>query len=229
MQLFYLEKPQKEILLSTEESKHAIKVLRKKDGDILNFTDGKGILYKAKITNSNTRKCNLEIISSKTQEKNHNYYLHIAISPTKNIDRFRFFLEKATEIGIDEITPIICKHSERKFIKKEKCKKILLSAMKQSVKYHLPKFNDTISLIDFLEKKNDGTKYIAHCNSEKRKEFKKEKIGKKILILIGPEGDFSNDEIRKAIQNNFKSITLSNSRLRTETAGIIAATICNIK
>ena len=229
MQLFYLEKPQKEILLSTEESKHAIKVLRKKDGDILNFTDGKGILYKAKITNSNTRKCNLEIISSETQEKKHNYYLHIAISPTKNIDRFRFFLEKATEIGIDEITPIICKHSERKFIKKEKCKKILLSAMKQSVKYHLPKFNDTISLINFLETKNDGTKYIAHCNNEKRKEFKKEKIGKKFLILIVPEGDFSNYEFRKATQNNFKSITLSSSRLRTETAGIIAATICNIK
>ena len=229
MQLFFLEKPKEKIILNAEESKHAIKVLRKKNGDILNFTDGKGSLYKAKIINADSRKCNLEIISHETQEKKHNYYLHIAISPTKNIDRFKFFLEKVTEIGIDEITPIICKHSERKIIKKEKCNKTLLSAMKQSIKYYLPKFNDPISLIDFLKTEIEAKKYIAHCKNDNKKEFIKEPIGKKILILIGPEGDFSQDEIKKATQNNFKSISLGNSRLRTETAGIIAATICNIK
>ena len=141
MQLFYLEKPLKDIILTDEESKHAIKVLRKKEGDILNFTDGKGWRYKAKITTANIKKCKLKIISSEQKKKQHNYHLHIAIAPTKNIDRFEWFLEKATEIGIDEITPIICNYSERKVIKSERCNKILLSAMKQSLKSHLPKLN----------------------------------------------------------------------------------------
>ena len=162
MQLFYLENPKKEIILSAEESKHATKVLRKREGDVLNFTNGKGDLYKAEITLADSRKCRLKIVSSDQKEKQHNYHLHIAIAPTKNMDRFEWFLEKAAEIGIDEITPIICNRSERKVIKTERGNRILLSAMKQSLKYHLPKLNEAISLNDFLKQDFEDAKYIAH-------------------------------------------------------------------
>ena len=229
MQLFYLENPKDEIILSAEESKHATKVLRKKEGDILNFTDGKGGFYKAKITVADTRKCRLEIIRSEQKEKQHNYHLHIAIAPTKNMDRFEWFLEKATEIGIDEITPIICHHSERKAIKTERCNRILLSAMKQSLKFHLPKLNEAISLNDFIKQDFEGTKYIAHCEEGNKTEIKEKKKEKRTLILIGPEGDFSPTEIEMALQNKFKAVSLGTSRLRTETAGIIAAHTINLK
>ena len=229
MQLFYIQNPESEIILSAEESKHATKVLRKKEGDILNFTDGKGGFYKAKITVADTRKCRLEIISSEQKEKQHNYHLHIAIAPTKNMDRFEWFLEKATEIGIDEITPIICHHSERKAIKTERCNRILLSAMKQSLKFHLPKLNEAISLNDFIKQDFEGTKYIAHCEEGNKTELKEKKKEKRTLILIGPEGDFSPTEIEMVLQYQFKAVSLGTSRLRTETAGIIAAHTINIK
>ena len=229
MQLFYLENPKDEIILSAEESKHATKVLRKKEGDILNFTDGKGYFYKAKITVANIRKCRLEIISSEQKEKQHNYHLHIAIAPTKNMDRFEWFLEKATEIGIDEITPIICHHSERKAIKTERCNRILLSAMKQSLKFHLPKLNEAISLNDLIKQDFEGTKYIAHCEEGNKTELKEKKKEKRTLMLIGPEGDFSPTEIEMVLQYQFKAVSLGTSRLRTETAGIIAAHTINIK
>jgi len=228
MQLFYLEDPKDEIILGAKESKHATKVLRKKEGDVLNFTDGKGNLYKAEITIVNTRKCRLKTISSEQKEKQHNYHLHIAIAPTKNMDRFEWFLEKATEIGIDEITPIICNHSERKIIKKERCKRILLSAMKQSLKYHLPKLNEAITLTNFLKTDFDGTKYIAHCENGEKKDLKTINKTEQTIILIGPEGDFSTKEIELAMKNEFKAVNLAKTRLRTETAGIIAAHIINI-
>jgi 16S rRNA (uracil1498-N3)-methyltransferase len=216
MQLFYIQNPESEIILSAEESKHATKVLRKKEGDILNFTNGKGYFYKAKITVADTRKCRLQVVSTEQKEKQHNYHLHIAIAPTKNMDRYEWFLEKATEIGVDEITPIICHHSERKVIKTERCNRILLSAMKQSLKFHLPKLNE-------------GNKYIAHCEEGNKTELKEKKKEKRTLILIGPEGDFSPSEIELALQNQFKAVSLGTSRLRTETAGIIATHTINIK
>jgi len=228
MQLFYLENPKDEIILSTEESKHATKVLRKKEGDILNFTDGKGDFYKAEITVADTRKSRLKVVSTEQKEKQHNYYLHIAIAPTKNMDRFEWFLEKATEIGIDEITPIICSHSERKVIKTERCNRILLSAMKQSLKFYLPKLNEAISFNDFLKQDYEGSKYIAHCEDGEKKELKIENKTDKYLILIGPEGDFSQKEIDLALQNKFKAVSLGRSRLRTETAGIVATHTVNI-
>jgi len=229
MQLFYLENPENEIILSSEESKHATKVLRKKEGDVLDFTDGKGNFYKAEITVADSRKCRLQIVSSEQKEKQHNYHLHIAIAPTKNMDRFEWFLEKATEIGIDEITPIICNHSERKVIKTERCNKILLSAMKQSLKFHLPKLNEAISFNEFIKQNFEASKYIAHCEKSEKLELKNEKLEEKTLILIGPEGDFSPTEIEMALQNQFKAVSLSTSRLRTETAGIIAVHTINIK
>ena len=229
MQLFYLENPEKDIILSTEESKHATKVLRKKEGDILNFTDGKGAFYKAEITVADSRKCRLKVVSTEQKEKQHNYHLHIAIAPTKNMDRYEWFLEKATEIGIDEITPIICSRSERKVIKTKRCTRILLSAMKQSLKFHLPKLNEAITLNDFLKKDFQGNKYIAHCEDGKKKELKTVNKKDKSLILIGPEGDFSQKEIDLVLQNQFKAVSLGTSRLRTETAGIVAVHTINIK
>jgi len=229
MQLFYLENPKDEIILSTEESKHATKVLRKKEGDTLNFTDGKGGFYKAEITVADSRKCRLKVVSTEQKEKQHNYHLHIAIAPTKNMDRFEWFLEKATEIGIDEITPIICSRSERKVIKTERCNRILLSAMKQSLKVHLPKLNEAISLNDFLKQDYEGAKYIAHCEDGEKKELKIVNKTEKYLILIGPEGDFSPKEIDLALHNQFKAVSLGTSRLRTETAGIVAVHTLNLK
>ena len=221
MQLFYIQKAEKEIILSAEESKHATKALRKKEGDILHFTDGKGWFYKAEITLADSRKCRLTIIRSEQKPKQHNYHLHIAIAPTKNMDRFEWFLEKACEIGIDEITPIICEHSERKLIKTQRCNRILIAAMKQSLKFHKPKMNEAIVFSDFLKEKIEGSKLIAHCQDGKKKELKQEKITARTLILIGPEGDFSPNEIKMALQNNFKAVSLGESRLRTETAGIV--------
>ena len=229
MQLFYLENPENEIILSAEESKHATKVLRKKEGDLLNFTDGKGGFYKAEITVADSRKCRLKVVSTEQKEKQHNYHLHIGIAPTKNMDRYEWFLEKATEIGIDEITPIICEHSERKVLKTERCNRILLSAMKQSLKFHLPKLNEAIILKDFLKQDFEGAKYIAHCEQGEKQELITEKKEQKTLILIGPEGDFSPNEINLALQNQFKAVSLGTSRLRTETAGLVAVHTVNLK
>jgi len=229
MQLFYLENPKDEITLSAEESKHATRVMRKKVGDILNFTDGKGGFHRAEMIIADTRKCRLKVVSSEQKEKQHNYHLHIAIAPTKNMDRFEWFLEKATEIGIDEITPIICSRSERKVIKTERGNRILLSGIKQSLKYHLPKLNEAISLNDFLIKNYQGDKYIAHCENGEKKELKTINNTEKYLILIGPEGDFTQKEIDLALQNKFKAVSLGTSRLRTETAGIVATHSISLK
>ena len=173
MQLFYTNNSETEFTLPSQESKHITKVLRKKEGDTLHFTDGKGNLLIAEITNSDQRKTRVKLIDKIIQEKQHNYYLHIAIAPTKNMDRFEWFLEKATEIGIDEITPIICDHSERKVVKTERGNRILLSAMKQSLKHHLPKLNEAISFKDFIKQDFEGKKYIAHCEEGKKIELRK--------------------------------------------------------
>lgn len=229
MQLFHLDNPEKEIVLTTSESKHVIKVLRKKEGDILNFTDGKGNLFITKITTANSRKTSVRIIESEQKPKQHNYYLHVAIAPTKNMDRFEWFLEKACEIGIDEITPIICSHSERKVIKTIRCNRILLSAMKQSLKFHLPKLNEVVAFKNFLKQDFEGVKYIAHCYEEEKIKLIKEKKQKRTLVSIGPEGDFSPNEIKMALQKKYKAVSLGTGRLRTETAGIIATHTINIK
>ena len=228
MQLFYTDNTDTQFTLNSEESKHITKSLRKKEGDVLNFTDGKGNLLIAEIISSDLRKTRVKVIEKIGKEKGHNYYLHIAIAPTKNMDRFEWFLEKATEIGIDEITPIICDRSERKVVRTERCNKILLSAMKQSLKFHKPKLNESISFTDFIKKDLEGSKYIAHCEKSEKIELKDKETEKKILILIGPEGDFSPTEIEEADNNNYQAISLGNNRLRTETAGVVAVATINI-
>lgn len=226
MQLFYSEhisENDQQFTFDKVESRHIIKVLRKNEGDFLTITNGKGDIFSVEIVLPNEKKCLVNIINSEKREKPWNYYLHIAIAPTKNNDRYEWFLEKATEIGIDEITPIICKHSERKVIKKERFDKVIVSAMKQSLKFRLPKLNDAIAYSEFMSKEIEGDKFIAHCEETNKKSLKQEiQASKKITVLIGPEGDFSTSEIEKALSNNFKPVTLGESRLRTETAGVVA-------
>mgnify|MGYP001203093202 CR=1 FL=1 len=227
MQLFFSEITDNRVNFSLDERKHLTKVLRKKVGDELSVIDGKGYLYIVRITSLEKNSSQIEIIRKEKKEKTHNYYLHIAIAPTKNISRFEWFLEKATEIGIDEITPIICQRSERKKINIDRCKRILISSIKQSIKYHLPKLNEPIDFNDFIKQKLEGDKLIAHCLNKDQNRLDKS-INKKSNILIGPEGDFSEKEIEIAEKNNFKSITLGSSRFRTETAGIIATHSINL-
>jgi 16S rRNA (uracil1498-N3)-methyltransferase len=227
MQLFFSDNLAKEITLTNEENKHITKVLRKKVGDNIFFTNGKGLLYTGKITTLEKKIPKIEIIKKEKKEKTHNYYLHIAIAPTKNINRFEWFLEKSTEIGIDEITPVFCERSERKKINKERCMKILVSSMKQSLKYHLPKLNNPILYTDFIKQEFEGDKLIAHCLDKEKIKLDK-KISKTSNILIGPEGDFSEKEINLAFKNNFKSLSLGNNRLRTETAGLVATHSINM-
>lgn len=230
MQLFYVPNISgAEVILNETESKHAIRVLRLNEGDQIELIDGKGGFYRARITNANPKKCKLSIIDSQTEFGKKDFHLHIAIAPTKNIDRTEWFLEKCTEIGIDEITPLLSEHSERKVIKPERLEKILVSAMKQSVKAYLPRLNELTKLSDLLQQATETKKYIAHCIEGEKPHLKNVvKPGEKVLILIGPEGDFSPEEVNLALQSGFKAISLGDARLRTETAGVVACHIVNL-
>jgi len=225
MQLFFnpsLDNSFKQFFFTTEESRHIVKVLRKKEGDRLQITNGKGSLFTAKILVADQKKCKAQIVEEKRTVPRR-YTLHLAVAPTKMNDRFEWFLEKATEIGVTEITPLLCEHSERKVIKLERYEKIVQSAMKQSLQTFLPKLNPLILLEDFLEKPNVGLKFIAHCQDVEKEELKRRVAADKdVIILIGPEGDFSNTEITKALEKRFTPISLGKNRLRTETAAIVA-------
>lgn len=225
MQLFYntdINKDTQDFFFTKEESKHIAKVLRKKEGDTLSITNGQGWLFTAQITIADIKKCAAKIID-KTYFENHKYNLHLAVAPTKMNDRYEWFLEKATEIGINSITPIICDHSERKVIKPERFEKIIQSAMKQSLQYHLPKLNTAISFKQFMQQEFTGQLFIAHCEELDKKSLKNEmEANTEITILIGPEGDFSVKEIEMALAHNFIPVTLGSTRLRTETAAIAA-------
>ncbi len=225
MQLFYnssIKQTDTSFVFDKEESKHIIKVLRKKEGDILQVTNGLGYLFTTKITIASDSKCTVRIVSFEKQEAPQ-FKLHLAVAPTKMNERYEWFLEKATEIGIQEITPIICEHSERKVIKTDRFQKIIESAMKQSLHYYLPKLNEPITFKEFLKKEHSGQKFIAHCEETDKKALKNElKTQEDVTILIGPEGDFSVKEIQLALENNFIPVSLGNTRLRTETAAIVA-------
>lgn len=226
MQLFYdptLSIDTKEFRFDKTESKHIVRVLRKKEGDMLHITNGKGMLFSGKISSALASQCIVQIELVEPKPKPWSYYLHIAIAPTKNMDRLEWFIEKATEIGIDEISPIICARSERKVLKNERLDKIIEASMKQSLKFQLPKLNELQTLKSFLKMPFEGQLFIAHCDVTERKSFKNElDKNQKITVLIGPEGDFSEEEIKLAIQQKFIPVTLGVSRLRTETAAIVA-------
>lgn len=225
MQLFYSNiLDGNQFTFDENESKHIIKVLRHKSGDTIHVTNGSGKIYKARLIDDKPQECTAEIITTIPSIKKHDYYLHIAIAPTKNQQRLEWFVEKAVEMGIDEISPLICKHSERKRIKKERLDKIAISAMKQSFKTHITRINDIISFPDLIKSDFDGKKLLAHPGREKEAESLALNYKRKenVLILIGPEGDFSDEEIKLALENNFIPVSLGKSRLRTETAGMAA-------
>ena len=230
MQLFYVPNISgSEIILDETESKHAIRVLRLQKGNRVQVVDGKGGFYETQITDANPKKCRLSIVNSILEFGKRNFNLHIAIAPTKNIDRFEWFLEKATEIGIDEITPLLTSHSERKTVNPERLEKILVSAMKQSLKAYLPKLNELTSFKELIINNKSENKFIAWCDEIQKTHLKNLATKRNnTLILIGPEGDFSSDEVKLAIENGFKVVSLGESRLRTETAGIVACHIVNL-
>lgn len=225
MQLFFAPSLQPADTVYTfdkEESRHISKVLRKKEGDEVFITDGKGYLYYGHITISTPKVCEVKI--DRYEEKvARRYHLHMAVAPTKSNDRFEWFLEKATEIGIDEITPIICDHSERKVIKTDRMEKIIQSAMKQSQSCFMPVLHEPMTIREFLNRPHQDMKYIAHCYTSERFDFKRRiQPDVPILVLIGPEGDFSEEEVDLAQKNGFLPVILSDNRLRTETAALVA-------
>ena len=225
MQIFYAPDITGECYtLDENESKHIIRVLRMTKGDSVRLIDGKGNLYEGIISIPDSKECSIAITSIIRDFEKRNYRLHIGISPLKNTERFEWFIEKSVEIGIDEITPLICKNTEKQGIKIERVDKLVISAMKQSLKSYKTLFNDISLFNDFIKKDIKGIRMIAHCDDS----FSRRKISDLIsknedaIIVIGPEGDFSKEEIRSAFDNNFLSVHLGKSRLRTETAGIAA-------
>ncbi|MDQ6530120.1 16S rRNA (uracil(1498)-N(3))-methyltransferase [Flavobacterium sp. LHD-85] len=225
MQLFFnpnINETTESFSFDKEESRHIIKVLRKKDADILHVTNGSGLLFETQITLASDNKCIVEVLHITNAEKP-KFHLHLAVAPTKMNDRFEWFLEKATEIGIQEITPIFCDRSERKVINRDRFEKIILSAMKQCNETFLPKLNEAISFKEFIKQKQNGLQLIAHCEETDKKSLKEVlKPNEDVTILIGPEGDFSEKEIALALENNYKPVALGNTRLRTETAAVVA-------
>lgn len=228
MNLFYLPKISEGINhLDQEESHHVVKVLRKLVGDELTITDGKGMLYQVTINTADPKKCLFDIVTKKEQPKR-NHYTHIAIAPTKNADRIEWFVEKAVEIGIDEISFMLCQTSERKTINLDRVEKIAISAMKQSQQAWLPKLNPMLPFKDLLQN-SSSQKFIGFVDSSNPTHLKNAaKPKNSYLVLIGPEGDFSNEELTSAIENGFEKISLGANRLRTETAGLVACHIFHL-
>jgi len=231
MQVFYSpEVINGNFFLNKTESRHCIRVLRLKKNEIINLIDGKGGLYEARIMSENPDKCEVKVIKQIKNHNNRNFYLHIAIALTRSTDRFEWFIEKATEIGIDEITPLICTRSERRTVKMERIKKIIISSMKQALVAMTPKLNEIKTFAEFISDSGitEFNKYICHCSEGRRQKLKDiYSPGSNVIAIIGPEGDFTSDEIKFAEKNNFQSVTLGDNRLRTETAGIAICQVLN--
>jgi 16S rRNA (uracil1498-N3)-methyltransferase len=216
-------------MLDETESKHCIRVLRLEKGNEIMLVDGHGGFFTAEISDPNPKRCTVKVVRSELNSGLRNFRVHVAIAPTKNIERMEWFLEKATEIGIDRITPLLCRYSERKEIKTDRLEKVMVSAMKQSLKAYLPKLDPLTRFNDFIREPFDGQKFIAHCE-EQHRDLLTVKIlpHGNYLILIGPEGDFSSEEIETAIRAGFQPVSLGESRLRTETAGLVACHTFNL-
>jgi len=213
--------------LDEEESTHAIRVLRLKAGDEVTLVDGRGGWYRACIAAPHHRHCGVKVLEHQAEYGKRPYRLHIGIAPTKNIDRFGWFVEKATEIGIDEITPLLCEHSERKHINAERLQRIMIAAMKQSKKAYLPLLHEMTTFDQWVKSMTGNCQFIAYCGEGERQPLKtvcpKEQD---TVIAIGPEGDFSIQEVTQAITFGFVPVSLGESILRTETAGVAACVLC---
>mgnify|MGYP003306747566 CR=1 FL=1 len=229
MHLFYTPDIATTLELPQDEAAHALRVLRLTEGAEVMLTDGKGSFYRAEIDIISGKRCYMRIVETITPEPMWKGHLHLAMAPTKNMDRIEWFAEKATEIGFDELTFLDCRFSERKVVKTERVEKILVSAMKQSLKPTLPILNGMTPFDKFINYRFGGKKFIAHCyDGDKLPLMQALQCGEDALVLIGPEGDFSPEEVQKAIANGFQPITLGHSRLRTETAALVAVHTMNL-
>ncbi|MBL7937575.1 MAG: 16S rRNA (uracil(1498)-N(3))-methyltransferase [Bacteroidia bacterium] len=212
-------------ILNEDESLHCVKVLRHKVGDTIQVIDGNGTRAIGKIEAAHAKQCAVSLIEKEVVKQTRNYNLHIAIAPTKNIERIEWFVEKAVEIGIDEISFIKCKNSERTVVKDDRIKKVAEAALKQSQQVYLPKVNSLVDFKEFIKTNTSDVKLIAHCEKESKHHLKQYIVANKsFTVLIGPEGDFTKDEITLALSNSYLPVALGDSRLRTETAGLFA---CN--
>ena len=229
MHLFYTPDIATTLELPQDEAAHAIRVLRLAEGSEVMLTDGKGSFYRAEIDMISGKRCYVRIVGTITPDPLWRGHLHLAMAPTKNMDRIGWFAEKATEIGFDELTFLDCRFSERRVVKTERVEKILVSAMKQSLKPTLPMLNGMTPFDKFVSQPFEGQKFIAHCyEGEKEALLQALQPGENALVLIGPEGDFSPEEVQKAMTYGFRPITLGRSRLRTETAALVAVHMMNI-
>ncbi len=232
MQLFYSQNINQDIItLDAIESGHATRVLRKKLGDTLNIIDGNGTLYSAIIIDDNHKKCMLRIASKSENYGARGYNLHIALAPTKSIDRYEWFLEKSTEVGCDSFTPLLCSRSERKVVKDERSLKVIISAVKQSIKAFTPQMASLTPFAEFMKQDFGASKkFIAHCEESSEKVLLRDLVckGESVVVLIGPEGDFSAQEVALAREKGFVEVSLGDCRLRSETAGVFVASLLNI-
>ncbi|MCD8291424.1 MAG: 16S rRNA (uracil(1498)-N(3))-methyltransferase [Prevotella sp.] len=236
MRFFYVPNADKLTELPMDEAMHALRVLRLKSGDEMFLMDGCGTFYRANVTIAATKRCMYEIVETLPQERAWKGKIHIAVAPTKVMDKIEWFCEKATEVGIDEITFLNCKQSERKVLRTVRLEKIIISAVKQSRKAWKPKLNPMTAFKDFVKIPFPGRKFIAHCHEEiPQKDLFNELLplidsseGEQITVIIGPEGDFSMEEVNLAMDNGFESISLGKSRLRTETAALFATSIAHL-
>jgi 16S rRNA (uracil1498-N3)-methyltransferase len=231
MQLFYAPDldQQTHYQLTEEESTHCIKVLRMKLGNTLTLTNGFGVFFTGKIIAEHAKHTTLEIIDKTYVQVPRNYKLHLAVAPTKNIARFEWFLEKATEIGVDRITPLICHYSERVHLRHDRLERIVIAAAKQSLSAYMPHLDEPMSFKTLLSSCSASQQFIAYVDENHQKELKHAIVpGKDVLILIGPEGDFSPDEISEALSHGYEPVGLGKSRLRTETAGLAACMTVSI-
>lgn len=232
MQLFYAaDFTAPEYMLSEEESRHAVKVLRLMEGDTLYITDGQGNLYRCEVASAHQKHCLVRVVEHFEEFEKMPYRLTMAVAPTKNIDRYEWFLEKATEIGVTEFVPLVSEHSERKVIKQEREEKVITAAVKQSLKAYHPVLSEITPFEKLVRSEFAGRKLIAHCgNAIKEKKYLASTLrkGEDVLVLIGPEGDFSPEEVRLAVENGFEEITLGTQRFRTETAAVVAVDMVSI-
>ena len=230
MHLFYTPDigPDDQYTLSEEESRHCSRVLRLKKGDPVFLTDGKGTLFETVVDSDTHRRTTVRLIRTSPGWGLRNYRLHVAIAPTKNLNRFEWFLEKATEIGIDEITPLICEHAERKTLHTSRLFKVLIAALKQSVKTTLPVLNEPVRFSSFLARPTPEMKFIAHYDQANKHLKDNYTRGKNVVVLIGPEGDFTTGELQQASAIGFIAVNLGSARLRTETAAVVVCSLINL-
>lgn len=232
MQLYYIDPVLNsvpcQVTLGSEESFHCIKVLRMRAGDKINLSDGRGNLYEGQILAQDIKSCPVMLLSVLPDSGKRSFRLHMAVAPTKNIARFEWFLEKATEIGIDEITPLLCEHSERVQIRTDRLQKIILSAAKQSIKTYLPVMHEPVKFGDFIRLNHPSARFVAYVEENQPLHLKTAYQQGDCTVMIGPEGDFSKKEIETAIEKGFEPVNLGPSRLRTETAAVVACHIINI-